>query len=108
MISPWELLLRHGYGPLRELASEAARIRAGLAVSQWDAPEIIRERQRLQVQRMLEFAYEHVSHYRDEWNAIGFQPGDFRTFEDLQSLPILSKATVRNTKFRSRRNLMQL
>lgn len=41
-------------------------------------------------------AYVHVPYYRSLFDKIGFHPNDFRTFDDLDAIPILTKDDVRN------------
>lgn len=62
---------------------------------QWDSPEEIAMRQWAAVQAQLRFAYEHVPYYRITWREAGVHPSDIRSPEDMQLLPVLSKADLR-------------
>lgn len=49
-------------------------------------------RQLIKLRRLLWHAYNHVPFYREKFNMVGFQPGDFKSIDDLQHLPIIGKA----------------
>ncbi len=40
----------------------------------------------------LAYVYEHSAFYRARFDAVGFQPRDFRSFEDLRRLPVTRKS----------------
>ena len=61
---------------------------------QWDAQQV-REYQLTQIRRVLGLAYEKTEFYRDTFRAAGFQPGDLKSLEDLERLPTIDKAVVR-------------
>jgi phenylacetate-CoA ligase len=67
----------------------------GLKRSQWLAPEKIREFQERRLRRMVHHAYQHVAFYRERLDALGIEPADIVTLEDLRKLPLLSKEDVR-------------
>ena len=60
----------------------------------WDA-EQIRDYQLTQLRRVLTLAYEKTAFYRESFQKAGFEPGDLKAPEDLQRLPTIDKATVR-------------
>ncbi len=49
-------------------------------------------RQFSKLQALLAHAYRHVPFYRRKFKQVGYQPGDVKSIDDLQRLPILSKA----------------
>ncbi len=46
------------------------------------------------LREMLALAYEKTSFYRRTFDAAGFQPGDFKSLDDMARLPMISKQTV--------------
>jgi phenylacetate-CoA ligase len=83
------LAWRQGSSHLRSLRE--------LERTQFDDPEVIAARQTLSVKRLLVHAYETVPFYRDRFDRVGFHPSDFRTLEDLELLPVLTKADLRKS-----------
>ncbi len=55
----------------------------------------IREHQLRRIQQLIKHAYLHVPFYRMEWNDIGLEPGDIRSLDDVQRLPIMTKTKMR-------------
>lgn len=45
--------------------------------------------------RILDYAYHHCPYYRQSFNEAGVNPSDFRSLEDLQKFPVLTKEQVR-------------
>lgn len=68
--------------------------RLALEADRWDA-ERIREYQFQQVRRMLAVAYEKTAFYRESFQSVGFEPGDFHDLTDLRKLPRIDKTVVR-------------
>ena len=66
-----------------------------LEQSQWWPIERIQQLQSERLQRLIHHAYEHVPYYRNLIDASGVSPGSIRTAADLSSLPILTKADIR-------------
>jgi phenylacetate-CoA ligase len=60
----------------------------------WDA-ERAREYQLAQLRRILTVAWERTEFYRESFKKVGFEPGDLTQPEDLQGLPTIDKATIR-------------
>ncbi|WP_301662676.1 phenylacetate--CoA ligase family protein [Methanoculleus frigidifontis] len=56
----------------------------------------IREIQERRFLAMVEYAYRNVPLYRKRWDAAGISPADIRTLEDIEKLPIITKADIRN------------
>lgn len=55
----------------------------------------IRELQFGMLQRVIKNAYNNVPFYNEEWNRIGIEPGDIKSFEDFCKIPILTKNKIR-------------
>jgi len=82
---PLPLLLGGQFRRWHQLAREA---------DGWDA-QWIQDYQLAELRRVLTLAYEKTEFYRETFRTVGFQPGDFKTLEDLERLPTIDKATVR-------------
>ena len=46
--------------------------------------------------RLLEYCYQQIPYYQEQFKRIGAQPGDFRRPEDLVNFPVLEKETLRD------------
>lgn len=57
--------------------------------------EQLRQYQLSRLRKLLHFAYEKVPYYRNEWTKIGLNPEDIKTFADFQSIPVLTKESLR-------------
>jgi phenylacetate-CoA ligase len=92
-------LNRNLFQPLlaRRAGSRHLRYLRELERTQFDDPEVIRARQTLAVKRLLTHAYETVPFYRDRFDRVGFRPGDFRSLEDLEAIPVLTKQDIRKS-----------
>jgi phenylacetate-CoA ligase len=55
----------------------------------------LRALQLTRLQWTVRHAYEHVTHYRDALDAVGFAPEDLRELADLRHLPLTTKADLR-------------
>ncbi len=73
--------------PARD-AAEAPAVLDQLAASQWLPAEALREKQHLQLERVLAHAYETVPYYRARWG----RPADVSRFAEL---PLLGKEDLR-------------
>jgi phenylacetate-coenzyme A ligase PaaK-like adenylate-forming protein len=60
----------------------------------WDA-ERARQYQFRQLTRILTLAYHASPFYREHFQAVGFEPGDFKDLDDMAALPTIDKETVR-------------
>jgi phenylacetate-CoA ligase len=67
-----------------------------LKQSQWWSKERLDQYQWQQLKKVLTHAYEKVPYYRKMFDNLEINPHDFKTFEDLQKLPLTSKDVVRN------------
>jgi phenylacetate-CoA ligase len=63
--------------------------------TQYDPPEVIRERQLVALQAQLKHAYATVPYYRAAWTAAGVHPDDVKSLADLEAFPVLTKADIR-------------
>ena len=53
--------------------------------------EKIREYQLKKIIKLVDYAYKNIPLYREKYDAVGFKPGDIKTFEDFEKLPFLYK-----------------
>lgn len=89
-------LSRHIAFPLWDVKDRAHRreyLRA-LTESQWEDSAMWRERQWLQLQSAVKYAFENCSYYRDRFSGSGFR-GTLADWEAFRSLPVLTKADIR-------------
>lgn len=95
----YAFLNRNLFQPLlaRRAGSRHLRYLRQLELTQFDDPEVIQTRQTLAVKRMLTHAYETVPFYKDRFDRIGFHPSDFRSLEDLEAIPVLTKSDIRKS-----------
>src|SRR5688500_2537637 len=63
--------------------------------TQFDPPEVVRDRQLAMLKAALRHAYDTVPYYRRTWRAAGVHPADVRTFDDLAAFPVVTKADIR-------------
>jgi phenylacetate-coenzyme A ligase PaaK-like adenylate-forming protein len=93
-------LTRTVIGPLwaRWEGSPYLRHYRRLVRTQYDALEVIRDRQWAAVQAMLRHAYDTVPFYRRRFDEAGLHPDQVRHFDDYQRIPILTKADIRAHK----------
>jgi phenylacetate-CoA ligase len=63
--------------------------------TQFDPPEVIRERQLIALKAQLRHAHTNVPYYRAAWERADVHPDDVKTLEDLEAFPILTKADIR-------------
>lgn len=66
-----------------------------LSRSQWLSPKDIRAYQEMKLCQLISHAYYHVPFYRETMDALHLKPEDITTIDDLQKLPIIDKAIVR-------------
>lgn len=59
--------------------------------------EVLRKRQEDGMRRLLAHAYEKVPMYRRLYDGAGFHPADFRSLDDLKSIPQLTKDLFKHT-----------
>ncbi|TKJ41562.1 hypothetical protein CEE37_03075 [candidate division LCP-89 bacterium B3_LCP] len=56
----------------------------------------LKELQRRKLNNLLNYCYQHIPYYREQFQHIGAQPGDFKSPADLVNFPILEKETLRD------------
>jgi phenylacetate-CoA ligase len=66
-----------------------------LQESQWWSREQLEEYQFMQLEKLLNHAYENVPYYRRVFKKRGLKPKDIQTFSDLRKLPYLTKKNVK-------------
>ncbi len=83
--------------PLHERLKQhnTVAVRRGLEDSQWHKPEQLEQLQVQRLRRLLAEAGTHVPYYRQLFQRIGFDPAAVRSLQDLQALPLLTKADFR-------------
>lgn len=82
-----------------KITRNAKRYYELLNVSQWYTPAQVRDLQEKRLQQLVRHAYLHVPWYADQMQALNLVPEDFRTLEDLQKMPFLSKAALRENLY---------
>ena len=53
--------------------------------------EKIKEYQLKKIIKLVDYAYNYIPLYKEKYDAVGFKPGDVKTFEDFEKLPFLYK-----------------
>ena len=66
-----------------------------LVKNQWKPYAELKRDQEKQLRHLIEFSYENVPYYRNLFKNLGLLPGDIRTIEDLEKLPILTKDIIK-------------
>lgn len=69
-------------------------IKSALKSSRWPL-EKLRRRQEERLGKLLSHAYTNVPLYRKLYDEAGFRPGDFRSLEDLDKIPVLRKIRLK-------------
>ncbi len=54
----------------------------------------IRQRQFARIKDLVELAYNDIPVYRDKYKAAGFSPDDLRSYDDIQKIPVITKAEL--------------
>lgn len=76
-------------------ASRAERSYETLTATQWLSPEQLRELQDEKLRRLIRHAYRSVPYYRVRMMELKLHPEDIRSQDDLNKLPLLTKADVK-------------
>lgn len=66
-----------------------------LVKNQWKPYAELRREQDKQLGHLIDFSYENVPYYRNLFKRLGLSPGDIRTVENLEKLPILTKDIIK-------------
>jgi phenylacetate-CoA ligase len=61
-------------------------------------PKKLRDLQLMKFKRTLEWAYQNSPFYAGIYHKIGLEPGDIKTFDDIQHIPKIEKAMMRDTQ----------
>jgi phenylacetate-CoA ligase len=93
----FDLACRRVIQPLwaRRESRQAARFRQELTRRQFDPPEVVHARQIAALRRIVRHAADTIPYYQAMFDRIGIDSADLRTIEDLQALPVLTKADIR-------------
>jgi phenylacetate-CoA ligase len=67
-----------------------------LRKNQWRPYEELKREQEKQLRRLIGYSYEQVPYYRSLFRKLNLRPGDFRTVEDLEKLPVLTKNIIKD------------
>lgn len=63
--------------------------------TQFDSPDVIRDRQLDSLKAMLGHAFETVPYYKAAWTKADVHPSDVKCLEDLEAFPVLTKNDIR-------------
>jgi phenylacetate-CoA ligase len=63
--------------------------------TQFDPPEVIRQRQWEKVESLLDHAYQTTPFYRSRLHDAGLTPGQVGSFDDFRAIPLLTKTDLR-------------
>src|SRR5262245_35489971 len=74
---------------------QAQTVQHELRRRQLDPPKVVRARQQVALRRVLRHAVAKVPYYRDLFARLRLRVEDIATIEDLQALPLLTKADIR-------------
>lgn len=66
-----------------------------LVKNQWNTYEELKLDQEKKLRHLIGFAYENVPYYHNLFKSLDISPGDIKTTEDLEKLPILTKDTIK-------------
>lgn len=90
--------------PLQESfkAHNSVALRRSLEASQWLNAAELQRMQHRRLRDLLIAAGSNVPYYRDQFRELGFRPHEFESTLDLQRLPLLTKALIRQNTERLR------
>ena len=57
--------------------------------------EEIRKYQLERIKKLISHAYDNVPFYRKQWEEAGLKPGDIKSYDDFEKLPVLTKKQIR-------------
>ena len=57
--------------------------------------EKLRQLQLVKFKAILKWAYENSKFYRNLYSGVGLEPGDIRTFDDIEKVPKVEKSMLR-------------
>ncbi len=82
-----------------KITRNARRYYELLNASQWYTPAQVRDLQETRLQHLVRHAYLHVPYYAELMEARNLTPEDIKTLGDLQKLPLLTKASLRENLY---------
>jgi phenylacetate-CoA ligase len=93
----WRYRIFHTLFPLHHwiISYNATKYLEDLKQSEWLSLEDTREYQNAKLRQLISHAYYHVPYYREVMEERNIKSTDIQTIEDLQKLPIINKAIVR-------------
>ncbi len=62
---------------------------------QWQPPEELRALQEKRLRRLIDYTYRKIELYHRKFRELNVTPSDFRTLEDIQKFPLVTKADLR-------------
>lgn len=83
--------------PVHEIIKKhtTVTVRKNLEKSQWLSPDELKELQLRRLKQMLLFASKNVPYYKNMFSRLNFSPECINTIQDIQKLPFLTKADIR-------------
>ncbi len=92
-----DTLNRHVIQPLVAIRRRSRHLEylRELERTQFDSPEVVRAKQLVRLQAVLQHAWQTVPYYQRVWSAAGVHPSDVKTLDDLRHFPILTKTDIR-------------
>ncbi len=93
----WRYRIFHALFPLHHwiISYNATKYFEDLKRSEWLSLQDMREYQNAKLRQLISHAYYHAPYYREIMEERNIKPTDIRAIEDLQKLPIINKAVVR-------------
>jgi len=82
-----------------KITRNAQRYYELLKTTEWYAPKQVRELQEIRLRQLIRHVYLHVPYYSELMQANDLTPEDVLTIEDLQKLPFLTKASLRENLY---------
>ncbi|TBW51578.1 phenylacetate--CoA ligase family protein [Marinobacter halodurans] len=91
-------LSRHVFYPLWDLKDRSHRLEEwrNLERQQWAPRAELESLQWLRAQEMIRYAARHSPYYRGLFQEHGIKPDRIRTLDDLRTIPVTTKQTIRN------------
>jgi phenylacetate-CoA ligase len=95
-MDPAAILIRRALFPAWVRKNRSARLRylRDLEETQFLSRDELRSLQWTRFKTVLDHAHRHCAFYRRRLQAHGIEPGDIRTFDDVRSLPVTTKADI--------------
>ncbi len=96
-MNPYTQLVSRVLFPLHERLKhhDSVRRRKQLEASQWLSSKALKELQNSKLRAFIKDIYQHIPYYQNLFNESGLAVDDIQTTKDLQKLPFLDKALIR-------------